>query len=437
LQFSLADQRSYLFAVTLDSIQAYELPARKLVEVAVLEFMKSITARRQDQSDSNDQASAGEATKPLSESGAYLSEMLFGSVRDKLGSRRLLIVSEGVLNGLCFEALPTAVATTHPIASKALVETNEIVAEPSISTLAAIRNAQEHKASPNKLVAIIADPVVGRADDRVENSSLSSGPALAATGNNSDQSLQRSSEMVTRDDTLKRLVHASEEADAIAAAAPWGTSMVAKGFAASRETAMSSDVRQYQIIHFATHGILNSEHPELSGILLSMVDRNGSDTDGLLPLQDIYDLDLSAELTVLSACQTALGKDVNGEGLVGLTHSFLSAGSKSVVASLWKVDDRATAVFMTKFYDLMFKERLSPAAALRATKIWMMHDKQWSAPYYWAGFVLQGEYENHIEVDRYSSLRRALVLIILLSLGVAGLLIYRTRSRQFSLPKSS
>jgi CHAT domain-containing protein len=163
-----------------------------------------------------------------------------------------------------------------------------------------------------------------------------------------------------------------------------------------------------------------------------MVDRNGAKADGMMALQDIYNLNLSAELTVLSACETALGKDVKGEGLVGLTHSFLSAGSKSVVASLWKVDDRATAVFMAKFYEAMLQEGMAPADSLREAKLRMMHDKQWSAPYYWAGFVLQGEYENHIEVDRYSSMRLPVIVLFLLSLAAAGLLLYVRRNRRIS-----
>jgi CHAT domain-containing protein len=190
-------------------------------------------------------------------------------------------------------------------------------------------------------------------------------------------------------------------------------------------------VGQYQIVHLATHAFFNNEHPELSSIVLTTVTHNGENTDGLMSLEDIYNLNLPAELTVLSACETALGKDVTGEGLVGLTHSFLSAGSKSVVASLWKVDDRATAAFMGEFYRYMFNEGLSPAAALRQAKLTMMHDKQWSAPVYWAGFVLQGEYENHIAVDRYSSMRLPLMLLLLLSLSAAGLTLYRRRKRPF------
>lgn len=423
LEFSLGDERSYLFAVTSNSNEACVLPGRKEVEDAVSEFMESIKVR--DRQVDNQKA-------------ARLSQMLFGSVADKLGNRRLVLVTEGALQTLAFDVLPAPAGRTNgPAATKSLVETNEIVFEPSISTLAAIRKTRDHKGSPNKLVAVIADPVLERSDERVQNSSVSSGAALAATNSNSDQRLQRSSEISVRDGALTRLIHASEEADAIVAAAPWGTTMVAKDFAANRETAMSPDVGQYQIVHFATHGVFNNQHPELSGIVLTMVDRNGASREGMMPLQDIYNLNLSVELTVLSACETALGKDVKGEGLVGLTHSFLSAGSKSVVASLWKVDDRATAVFMTKFYEAMLQEGLAPAAALRQAKLRMMHDKQWSAPYYWGGFVLEGEYENHIQVDRQSSLRLALALLLLLTLSGAGLVFYRRRKRQFSPPQSS
>jgi len=155
----------------------------------------------------------------------------------------------------------------------------------------------------------------------------------------------------------------------------------------------------------------------------------------LMPLYDIYSLDLSAELTVLSACQTALGKDIKGEGLIGLTHSFMSAGSNTVVATLWKVDDKATYVLMVDFYKSMLEKGMSPAAALRSAKLKMMRDKQWSAPYYWAGFVLQGEYANRIVVDHHSSLRLALVLLFISSLIVAGLFVFQKRMRRFSPPQ--
>jgi len=213
--------------------------------------------------------------------------------------------------------------------------------------------------------------------------------------------------------------------------------MVAKGFDANRETAMSASVGQYQIVHFATHGFLDSEHPELSGIVLTMVDRHGVKTDGLMPLHDIYSLDLSAELIVLSACQTALGKDIRGEGFVGMSHAFMSAGSKSVVSSLWKVDDRATAVLMREFYESMLQQGMTPAAALRSAQLKMIQDPRTSAPYYWAGFVIQGEYTNRIAIDHRSSFRVALVLLVLLSLITAGVLVFQKHKRRISSTQSS
>src|SRR5262249_45748923 len=153
------------------------------------------------------------------------------------------------------------------------------------------------------------------------------------------------------------------------------------------------DLSQYRIVHFATHGLLNSERPELSGLVFSMVDEAGHQQDGFLRLHEIYNLRLPAELVVLSACQTALGKDIRGEGLVGLTRGFMYAGAPRVVASLWQVDDLATAELMGKFYRGMLKEGLRPAAALRAAQVEMLKQKRWQSPYFWAAFVLQGEWQ--------------------------------------------
>jgi CHAT domain-containing protein len=145
-------------------------------------------------------------------------------------------------------------------------------------------------------------------------------------------------------------------------------------------------------VHFATHSLLNNQHPELSGIVLSLVDRQGESQDGFLRLYEVYNLRLAADLVVLSACQTALGKEVKGEGLVGLTRGFMYAGAPRVVASLWKVGDKATAELMRRFYQRMLRDGLRPAAALRAAQVSMMKERQWQAAYYWAGFVLQGEW---------------------------------------------
>ena len=406
LEYSLGEERSYLWAITAKSFHSYELAPRKDIEVLAGEVYKLNSVRRD--------SSHAAASVEYSEKVHQLSKMLFGSLAEQLGNKRLIIITEGALQYIPFDVLPLP---TGP-----LINTNEVTASPSISTLIAIRRAGQRTSSTGKLVAVIADPIFSQSDDRVQSAPMSSSSVLAAT----DHYPPGGSEAPS----LPRLAYASEEADAITAKAPSGTTMVARGFDASRETVMSTEFGQYQIVHFATHGILDSERPELSGIVLTSVDRNGVKINGLMPLQDIYNLNLSAELTVLSACQTALGKDVKGEGFIGLSHGILSAGSKSVVASLWKVDDRATAELMGHFYDAMLLKGMSPAAALRSAKLEMMRNPQWSEPYFWAGFVLQGEYTNHIAVAHYSWFRSPLMFLFLLLPIAAGLLIYQRRKRR-------
>jgi CHAT domain-containing protein len=158
------------------------------------------------------------------------------------------------------------------------------------------------------------------------------------------------------------------------------------------ETVTRPETSRYRILHFATHGLLDSEHPEMSAIVLSLVDKQGNPQNGFLRLHDIYNLNLPVELVVLSACNTALGKDIKGEGLIGMTRGFMYAGAARVVASLWKVDDDATAELMKCFYQKMLEEGERPAAALRAAQVKMWERKQWRAPYYWAAFAFQGEW---------------------------------------------
>ena len=192
--------------------------------------------------------------------------------------------------------------------------------------------------------------------------------------------------------TLDRLEFSRKEAEAILALVPENQRSSALDFAASRATATNPDLSQYRIIHLATHGLLNNVHPELSGVVLSLVDPKGTQQDGFLRLNDIFNLNLPAELVVLSACETGLGKDVRGEGLVSLTRGFMYAGSKRVVVSLWNVKDSATAELMTKFYQQMLDKGVNPVAALRAAQLEMWKTQAWKSPYYWAAFVVQGEW---------------------------------------------
>ncbi|MGH9902048.1 MAG: CHAT domain-containing protein, partial [Pyrinomonadaceae bacterium] len=191
---------------------------------------------------------------------------------------------------------------------------------------------------------------------------------------------------------VRRLPFTRREADEILSLVAAEDRMAALDFDASRETAIGPELGQYRYVHFATHGFLNSEHPELSGIVLSLVDREGAEQDGYLRSHEVFNLKLSAELVVLSGCRTGLGKEIKGEGIIGLTRGFMYAGASRVVVSLWDVSDEASAELMARFYrGMLGGERLRPAAALRAAQVSIQKEGRWHAPYYWAAFVLQGE----------------------------------------------
>jgi CHAT domain-containing protein len=182
------------------------------------------------------------------------------------------------------------------------------------------------------------------------------------------------------------------EAELISKRIPERMTFKAVDFNADRALATSEALSHYQIVHFATHSLLNNQHPELSGIVLSLVDKEGRPQDGFLRLNEIYNLQLDADLVVLSACQTALGKEIKSEGIIGLTRGFMYAGVPRVVASVWKVDDSATAELMRLFYEKMITDGMRPSSALRAAQISLMREKQWRPAYYWAGFLLQGDW---------------------------------------------
>jgi CHAT domain-containing protein len=198
---------------------------------------------------------------------------------------------------------------------------------------------------------------------------------------------------------MPRLPSTKVESEAIMEFVPDGQGVVARGFDANRAQLMAHDISRFQILHLATHGVVNSEHPELSGIVLSMVNEQGSPEDGFFQLHDIYQLKLSAQLVVLSACSSGLGKNVRGEGFIGLTRAFMYAGARSTVASLWRVDDNATTELMRNFYSAMLNDGLSPPAALKSAKEKMWNHPRWRHPFYWAAFVIQGEYAGTIKYD--------------------------------------
>ena len=191
---------------------------------------------------------------------------------------------------------------------------------------------------------------------------------------------------------LPRLVESRREAETIAARVDVNQRWLALGAAANRATVLGPDLKDYRILHFATHGVIPTEAPELSGLVLSQFDAEGRPIDGFLGLRDVTHLDLKAELVVLSGCQTALGRRIHGEGLMGLSRGFMYAGVPKVLASLWQVQDRATADLMDHFYRFHLESGLPPAAALRAAQLQLHRASSRSDPFYWAAFVLTGDW---------------------------------------------
>ena len=375
LQYSLGKERSYLWAVTKTSITNYELPKAADIETTAKKFRDAVTAPSSRNSP-NQVAAANDA----------ISQMILQPVAAQLGQKRLLIVGDGVLNYLPFAALSLP-GKSGENGNPPLIVDHEIVLLPSASTLGILRQNYSDRQPPTRTLAILADPVFSGNDERIKNSSSatteqaveSANPGLSRSrGNNNVQ--------------FNRLKFTRQEAQIIQALVPANSRTEYLDFEASRATATSSNLSQYKIIHFATHGLVNSTHPELSGVILSLVDEKGNPSNGFLRLTDIFNLKLAANLVVLSACQTGMGQIVQGEGMVGLTRGFMYAGAQRVVVSLWSVDDEGTATLMSSFYQGMLQKGLTPAAALRAAQLELWKQEKWHSPYYWAAFNLQGEW---------------------------------------------
>jgi CHAT domain-containing protein/tetratricopeptide (TPR) repeat protein len=407
LEYALGSERSYVWVVSRRELKSYELPKREVIEAAAERLYESLTALQQlpDDTPQKRRARVDKAAKQYPSQAEYLGRVLLGEAAGALGNKRLLVVADGALQYIPFAALPSpappksdersARAGKPPGAQKSvpLIVEHEIVALPSASTLAALRSEAGKRQSLPGAVAVLADPVFDGSDGRLLEAKK--GPPAAGNGGSEGRSPGATVEQLSRAGfILRRLRQTAEEAKAIRDAAAPQEVLVALGFDASRRTLLSPELKRYRIIHFATHGVLDNDHPELSGIALSQLDERGQAQDGMLRLHDIYNLRLPAELAVLSACDTGLGKDIRGEGLVGLTRGFMYAGVPRVVASMWKVDDYPTSLLMESFYRHMFKEKLSPAAALRRAQLEMIEGGRWNNPYYWAAFMLHGEASN-------------------------------------------
>lgn len=362
LEYALGEERSFLWAVTPASVEAFELPGRAKIEALARQVYEGL--RTLDTGDPAAQDAKAAARRELS-------RMILGPVAGRLSDRRLAVVADGALQYVPFAALPSP---DDPVGFVPLVERHEIVVLPSASVLALRSPDQEPAGTAGMSIAILADPVFDSRDPRVRRASSEDAPLPVRSGI-----------------SLTRLAASSREAETIAGLAP-GRAWTALGFQASRATVFGGELARHRLIHFATHGVIDTATPELSGLVLSLVDEEGRAQEGFLGLDDIYNLDLHADLVVLSGCETALGREMRGEGLVGLTRGFLYAGAARVLASLWQVQDRPATELMVRFYRALLQDHLRPAAALRAAQLSLARERRWKDPFYWGAFVLQGDW---------------------------------------------
>jgi CHAT domain-containing protein len=360
LEYALGQDKSYLWAVTKTGLKTYILPKQADIEIAARQLIGLLKSRDYQFGDR-------EALQEVANSGdidvaTYLSKMLLGQVANQLENKRLLIVADGILHYLPFAALPKPGKETTPL----LID-HEIIGLPSASMGAGFQRRRTSPKTFSKEVLILADPIFTRDDDRLQN---------------------RNTDDIEK--LYKRLEGTREEATKIAAFSP-GKNLIKLDGEASRQLVMNTDLNPYRIVHLATHGILNGQNPARSGMILSTVDSQGELQRSLLSTADVFNLKLSSDLVVLSGCTTALGKEIQGEGLIGMTGGLMYSGSQQVAAGLWDVDDDGTALLMTQFYQGMLKQGLSPAAALRSAQINLLKSQNWKAPYYWSAFTLQGQ----------------------------------------------
>ncbi len=350
LEYWLAPGRSYLWAITCAAFHSFELPPAERINPAAKHLAALL--------------SSGLPSQTTMRS---LARHLLTPVRELVRkSNRILIVGDGELLIVPFAALPS------PDDGQPLVAKHELVRLPSAAVMVNLRRDSKDRKRPEKLLAIVADPVVDGADVRL---GAKRHPAPS--------------------DELTRLPFSGREAKAITSEAPKGAWELLTGFEATKDALVSDHLDEYRYIHLSTHGILDTQQPELSGLMFSRFHRDGTRRDGFLSLYDVYNIRLNAGLVTLSACRTGLGRPIRGEGLIGLTRGFLYAGAAAVVSSLFPADDEASSELMARFYEgLLGPLHLSPGEALHRAQNLMRQQTRWREPQYWAAFVLQGEWKG-------------------------------------------
>jgi CHAT domain-containing protein/tetratricopeptide (TPR) repeat protein len=405
LEYELGKDASYAFAVTRSGVSLFKLPRRSDVDKLATDFRAALIPPKLQRRivgidvAADQQRGLGIVQGPAEDLAPFVaaSSALYKAVVEPavsiIADKRILVVADGALNYIPFEALVKNGEGADYASLNYLVKTNEIVYSPSASVIAAIRSSAP---SSSKNILLVADPVFSADDPRAKGSG-----AAAASGET--RGLGLGLEAAVNDVAgapttsgglrLARLAGTRTEADEISKTAKSGGAQaeVWADLNANEDNVRTRDLTSYRYVHVATHGLLDAERPQFTGVVLSLVGNKSN--DGFLRTDEIFNLKLGSPLVMLSACETGLGKEKRGEGVIGLTRAFMYAGAPTVGVSLWSVADRSTAELMTDFYKRLLAGSSSPAASMRAAQVAMIDGKKYSAPFYWAPFVLVGEWK--------------------------------------------
>lgn len=363
LSYSLGQGKSFAWLVTQDGLETFELSDKRTIEKAANQLIALLKAPL------TNPAEEAKLQAAINE----VSRLVIGPVSTNLRTSRLIVVADGVLQYIPFQMLKTSNGASEPLISRF-----DIVNAPSASALAAVKRERQNRQPNAKLLIGFGDAV------------FSSRYTPHGSKHENADSTGRS-KAVSRFSNLPRLFNAKRELRTIGELTG-NDAVFYSEYDATRDNLLKADLSQYRILHIVTHGVLDTDQPELSGVVLSLIDADQRPVNGFVSLSDIYKMRAPVDLVVLSACQTALGQEVRGEGLIGLTRGFMYAGASGIVASLWQVDDRATAELMKYFYTNMLQRGMKPAAALRAAQNQIRSQPEWNSPHYWAGFTFHGDF---------------------------------------------
>jgi CHAT domain-containing protein len=417
LEYSLGESASYLWAVTQGGASLFKLPPRKTIDQAAIDLRAQLipaklrtpitginavgTAQPQRGLGLGPSGAPSEGVSAYANAANALYKVAVEPAAALIAGKRVMVVADGALNYVPFEAITTSTGGADYASLAYLVKTNEFSYAPSASVIAVIR--QQAAKPSGRDVLLVADPVFTDADPRaqmgavpIDASAATRGLGLASALSDISTEGKPAGDSGGAAPQIARLKGTRTEADQIAqlSRASGRQADVWLDFNASETNVETRDVKKYRVVHFATHGLLNAEHPQFSGLILSLV--GNQNADGFLRTDEIFNLKLGSPLVMLSACETGLGKEKRGEGVIGLMRAFMYAGAPTVGVSLWSVADRSTAELMSDFYrNLLAKDGVSPSTAMRAAQQKMIGGKKYSAPFYWAPFVLVGEWRGN------------------------------------------